>query len=347
MLFFIVALLFLCLFKIKIYSPLKKNSFNDCFLDKTNTQTINGIFVILIFLAHYSSYLKSYYPFDSITLKFIKFLGQCINCSFLFYSGFGIHEQLQKNRFSYCRKLISVRFSRLLLKFMICVALYLIIDLILGQRYSISTIILSFVGFASIGNSAWYIFYMLIAYIGVYLSYRFFDKKQLSLCLFIFYLIMYTLIFYVLFPEKEAYYLTSLVFPLGMFVSLKKLAIIEILKKHNFLIISVGIIIYIASFLIQHKLQLPGPFYNITAIFFTIILIVLTFKIKIESKILNYLGKNVFCIYILQRLPMMTASSLITGGVNKNNYLLIFVLSFGLTLLLSYFMNKLFKVVHL
>lgn len=347
MLFFIIALLVLCFFRIKIYSPINKDACNEVFLDRTNTTTINGIFVILVFIAHFSSYLKSYYSYDSITLKLISFLGQCINCSFLFYSGYGIQEQLHKNRVSYCKKLMKIRFPKLLLKFVICVTLYLIMDFFLGQKYSISTIILSFVGFSSVGNSAWYIFYMFISYIGVYLSYRFFDKRRFSFCLFIGFMVIYTLLFYFLFPDKDAYYLTSLIFPLGMLVSVHKKVITEMLKKYYLFILGGGIILYIMSFIIRHKLQLAGPFYNITALFFSIILVTLTFKIKIDSRVLTYFGKNVFGIYILQRLPMIMASTRIKGGINKTNYLIVFILCFGITLLLSIIMNKLFREIHL
>lgn len=317
MIFILIFLLFVCLKNIKFYSLKNNASFNKNAFSKDFSQTINGIFVLLVFLSHFSQYVVEVFVFDKVALLFLKFLGQCINCSFLFYSGFGICEQLKQNQNEYCKKLILKRFPTLFLRFDFCVFLYLILSFILEKNYSVQKILLSFVGIESIGNSSWYIFYILLCYILVFLCFKIFKNQKIAVFTFTFVMIFYTILMFCFCKEKTAYYLTTLIFPFGMIFSLYKEKIQNLLLKKYvlFLIFSFGL--YFLSFFIRRKFNLSEPFYNFTAIFFSMILIVLTLKIEIKSKVLAFLGNNVFYIYILQRLPMICWSEICGGGAKK------------------------------
>ena len=140
---FIIFILF-CLFSAKYKNPFSKD-FHDDFLSRESTQMINGIFVFLVFMTHFSSYVDEFFKVDSIYLMINKFLGQCVVTTFLFYSGYGITEQIKKDRLLYTKKLITSRFFSLWIKFIICVILYVILAIVMGNYPTIKQILFSFV----------------------------------------------------------------------------------------------------------------------------------------------------------------------------------------------------------
>ena len=75
-------------------TPIKE--FNNDYMSKDNTNTIKGIFVILVFFSHSSQYIgvnNLTGTFDAPYVTMQNFLGQMIVSAFLFYSGFGIYHQ--------------------------------------------------------------------------------------------------------------------------------------------------------------------------------------------------------------------------------------------------------------
>lgn len=54
MIFVLIFIFFLIFKNSKIFSFVNKNQFNSDFISREFTQTINGIFVILVFLSHFS-----------------------------------------------------------------------------------------------------------------------------------------------------------------------------------------------------------------------------------------------------------------------------------------------------
>ena len=69
---------------------------------------------------------------------------------------------------------------------MICVFVYLILSFIFEKNYSIKQILLAFVGFESIGNSSWYIFYILLSYVLVYFSFIIFNNQIFAVIFLVF-----------------------------------------------------------------------------------------------------------------------------------------------------------------
>lgn len=318
MIFLLLFLVMILRKDMRIASPLRKDYYNDIFLSREHTVMINGIFVVFVFIGHFIQYLDEYFFFDAAVIKLFKILGQCVNCTFLFYSGYGINEQLKKQKEVYLKKLVCRRFPQLLIRFDLCVVVYILVGCLFGARYTLPEIVLSLIGLHSAGNSTWYIFYMLCSYLIVFVSFRATKKESAALlCVFIL-SILYTIIMSACFSSQAAYYLTTLVFPLGMVVSHHKEAITEYLRNHFFCCLPGCLLVYAFSFVLRHRMNLPGAFYNLTAMSFALLVFVASFKIQIQSKFLVFLGRNVFYIYILQRLPMLVGSKVITwGGVFK------------------------------
>lgn len=300
---FITFLIF-CLITAKYKNPVT-HEYHEDFLSREDTLMVNGIFVFLVFLTHFSGYVENFFKVDAIYLKFNRFLGECVVCSFLFYSGYGLTEQIKKDRLPYLHKLVTKRFFSLWLKFAICVSLFIVLAFLMGNKPTAKQILLSFVALDSVGNSAWYIFYMLCAYLILYFSFRFTQNKNVSIILLFLLTTLYTALVYILKNDSPAYYLVSFVLPVGVTFSLYKEKLVGLLEKHFILAFLVLVICYTFSFIVRHILKLGGWSYSLTAVFFTLILLCLTTKIQFQNKIIKFLGSYVFEIYILQRLPMI------------------------------------------
>ena len=83
-------------------------------------------------------------------------LGQLIVVMFLFYSGYGIYEQVKAKGKSYVRSFLPHRFLPTYASFAICVFFYFVLSLVLRADYPVRQVLLSFIGWESIGNSIQY-----------------------------------------------------------------------------------------------------------------------------------------------------------------------------------------------
>ena len=160
-------------------SVAKKNEFYSDYCSPKNTNTINAIFSILIFLSHAVTYVKLDGILDSPYFEFRSFLGQLVVVTYLFFSGFGIMESIKKKGTPYVKAMPLNRFFKLWYHFAIVILLYTVVSVgIAGKKYSIFHWLLSFTGLKAIGNSNWYLFVTFALYIIVIVSFLVFRKSQ-------------------------------------------------------------------------------------------------------------------------------------------------------------------------
>lgn len=331
----IVPLLFLFLVVVlsaKFFRKSLLQSYNSI----PQTQAIKGIFVITIFFSHFCSYVNLNMWYDTPLQKYCSFLGQLMVAPFLFYSGYGIFESLKQKGLAYIGTFPQKRILKTLLHFDFAVVLYLILDFAIGKQLTVSQFMLSLIAWESIGNSNWFIFAILCAYLFTYLGFICFRgnlKKSLAL------ITLMSLIYIVAVWhfKKQGYWVdTILAFPLGAAFSIYKNRF-EALVSRKFII--GGGMLSCALLLFSKMHFIPGYFINsqIALISFSLLIIFISLRIQLNSRILTWFGSQVFGIYILQRLPMNFFTFL---GWNRSNIYLFFVVSFVLTLLLSVLFSK-------
>ena len=191
MIIFLAVALVLMLIGAKRQSKNEKNTF----LDRDQTLAINGMFVILIVFSHFFSYL----PLNTLNVLDTPArditavgLGQLIVTTFLFYSGYGIFESFKAKGDKYASSYMKNRVLRIYLSFVAALILFVALDLILKEPYSIEEYLLSFTGFVPIGNSNWYVVVIIFLYTLSLISYKIcgLNKKALMishfiLCLFL------------------------------------------------------------------------------------------------------------------------------------------------------------------
>lgn len=173
---FFVAVLFLLIISGAEFS--KPNEFNKDYISRAGTTAIKGIFVILIMFSHGKGYIDVGGKFDVPYLKMQDHLNQMIVAMFMFYSGYGIMESIKKKGSAYIDTIPKKRFPQVLLNMDIAVVLFLILAATAGKFYGVGHILLSLIGWESVGNSNWYIFVILALYVITYFAFLILKKKN-------------------------------------------------------------------------------------------------------------------------------------------------------------------------
>ena len=324
---FFIYLIFIVIFLI----GLKFVKDNPDYLSKDTTTIINGMMVITVFFSHFMTYITKSNIYDEHMLSFLSLVGQLMVTSFLFYSGYGIYESI-KNKKNYMSTFFKKRFIPTFVNFAIAVILFIIVNLIIGNNYSIEKILLAFTGWESIGNSNWYMLAIFVLYIFVMLCFN--EKIKVKNAYRILVLTVLTAIYvYLVTRFKDNYYVdTVLCFPIGVWYSYFKYKISDLLTKKYWIALVGAILLLVASYYLKNNLYNVYT-YNLFAIFFIILIVILTRKIKVNNKIITFFGVHTFWIYILQRIPMIILQ-------NKLNNYLYFVVCLVITIVLSYFLKK-------
>lgn len=310
------------------------------YLDRDHTTAVNGLFILIVFASHVRSYIEYQPAYDSWLIAVVNWLGQLMVALFLFYSGYGIGESI-KNKPGYVRTIPARRILPTLINFGAAILAYLGVNLALGNELSPSRVLLAFIGWTSIGNSNWYIFAILSMWLLTYVAFRVFARRPLAAVIATFVLaIGFTIFMYLTKGPQAAYsFNTVLAYPAGLAYSYFKPQI-EKLYENNVryvatLASAVAVFAVISPFTGAHYM-----IYELYAIAFCLVVVILTLKVQLRSPILRWFGQNLFWIYVLQRLPMMVMRHF---GLNESDPYLFVVLSFLITLVLTVVFSRLIE----
>ena len=306
---------------ISIYG-IHKQKDKNAYLSKEETTNIKGIFTIMILMSHFRDYTNL--DSGSIYVKILSLFGQLMVTMFLFYSGYGIMESLTKKK-NYMKSFFCHRFLKTLIHFDLAVIIYIIVSLIMGNNYRISSYLLSFIGWTSVGNSNWFMFVILGLYLITYISNITFSKNKL-VGLISTTLLSFTLIGFLYFFKEGWWYNIILCYPCGMWYSYFKEKIENIvLEKYKYVSLILITIIFIFLYKFSHNVII----YELLACIFCLLVINFTYIFHLGNKILSFLGLYSFEIYILQRIPYNVLSKVF------NNNLIFFVISLVCTIIIS------------
>ena len=283
------------------------------FLSRDETAAINGYFIFLVFLSHLRSYIDSanYIFLDKGFLIVMSFLRQLVVVTFLFYSGYGIMESIKRKGPVYVFDLPFRRLAPFLLDVLLALFVFIAARVINGNGLpSLSRMLLSIVGWNSIGNSNWYIFAILSLWIITYISFRLAPRESqryLALSL-----VSILTLGYCLIMMREGvgtrFYNTVFCYPAGMLLSLTKEPIERLFSHYKMTIfprILVLAVLFTVFLLLHYNIKSRGLKYNVQAIVFALLISYCSTFTTHISKPLVWAGKNLFFLFIYQRIPMM------------------------------------------
>ena len=330
---FILALLVLIIFvtnKQRSYDPASA-------LSISTTQSIKGFFVITVFFSHFCSYVTLDKWYDTPMQAYCHWLGQLMVVPFFFYSGYGIFESVQKKGLPYIKSFPTKRILKTLFHFDLAVFLFVIYDVFFApERLSAIKVFLSLFAWESIGNSNWFIFAIICAYLFCYLGLLLFKKNRFKAMLLT--TILCLLYIAVISKIKDTYWVDSiLAFPLGCAVSLWKKEILSKLDWKRWIFYSIISVLFLIS---AKKCLFPNYFLcsQIALVALSALILLLPMRISFNSPMLSYCGTYVFDIYILQRLPMNFGKYL---HWNEQNVYIYFAFCLLSTLLIAILFHKL------
>lgn len=353
-LYMIIFLLLLILTIIHSLELASQNQFQKDYISKSTTANIKGIFVILILFSHYTQYVTLGGAYDDAYLVLRKHLNQMVVVMFLFYSGFGIMRSIQSKGYHYIRHRLPERFLKVWMQFAVAVLLFLITGLLLGKQFTAGHLILSFLGWDSIGNSNWYIFDTLVAYLLLFCSFMPFaflknQKMREYLGCILFTVLIVCFVYGMMSAGRSGYwYNTIFIFPLGCWYGLWQEKIEKLVMKNDFwyvLCVLLNTAVYVFSF--EHRWTGGIEMYTVWACSFTAMIVLFTMKCSVSGNLLSWFGQHVFSVYILQRIPMMVLDRL---GMAENHKYLFLIFSFLMTILMAMifdeWMGKLWKFIR-
>ena len=335
MVFFILILLIL-IFNRAEFAP--QNRFTQGYMAKDKTTSIKGIFVALILLSHGSQYMALGGAYDEPYIALQSHLGQMVVAMFLFYSGYGMMERIKRTGYKYVKSIVTKRFPNVLLNFDIAIVLYLILGLFLGKSFDLKTILLSFIGWESVGNSNWYMFAIFVLYLLTFAAFfgtKWTNRKYFkALCVgFLTVLTGAMILIEMKLGLPSYWYNTLILFVMGFYYSCLEKYINRFLLKNDttyFLTLLLSVGAYVVFYTIKDRYGIVS--YTLWALAFTAFVIVLTMKVSVNNAVLNWMGQHVFSIYILQRIPMSILNHI---GLAASHKYIFLILSIAATLFMA------------
>lgn len=342
----VIALIILLLL-ILIKSKLNLKGHFDDYISADKTLPIKGIFIIIVFLSHCNGQVSFNSFLDKPMLLLFKWLLQSIVALFFFYSGYGIYEKIKNDKNNlYIKRFPKNRLLKTWINFAIAIVSFLIIDIIIGtiNNYSIKTILLSFIGWDSIGNSNWFMFVTFVLYLLIIISFNIFKKdSKKGILLTTILTIIYMFIIYKLKPTW--WWDTVLCFPFGMLYSCYKEKVQNIMfkNKNYFILLTCITMLYVLTNIL-FKIHIT-IIYPLVAILFCLVIVFITMKFQINNKILTWCGKNLFWIYILQRIPMIILKRYQVNNMSYVFFIISLIITVLLTLIYSYVFDKKYQII--
>lgn len=141
--------------------------------------------------------------------------------------------------------------------------------------------------------------------------------------------------------KQSWWYDTMLCFGFGITFSILRSRIETATKRHYW---SILVILFLLLFCLNAiPFYAKGLIYNTYCIVFCMSIVMLTMKFSINNPILVWCGKNLFPLYIYQRIPMIIFST-ISGGAFISSYPVLYTLASLLVTILFAYLYKYWAV---
>ena len=317
----------------------KSRGFYRDYMALERIQAVKGVFLLLVFASHFVQYVSLAGPLDEPYFALRRYLGQLVVAPFLFYSGYGLGVSIQAKGEAYVRAMPRKRLFWVWLQFLAALALFFPANLVLGRTFPLGYSLLALTGWESIGNSNWYVFAILCLYGFTWLGFRLFPRNKPLAALAVTVLAAGYIL--VLRQLKPGYWFNMiLAYPAGLWFSLYRDRAEELFFSGNraYGLTLAGLI---AAFWLLHRFWANLICCELTAVLFPLILALVTAKVSIRSRVLDYCGRHLFSLFILQRLPMMLLRPVFSGSAWYWYFLACLAITFPLSYGFDFVFGKL------
>lgn len=277
-------------FPIMIILSIKKEERTDLF-NKEDSMMLRGCAASFIMLAHFYNMIE----LQDVSIGIGKvwlFVGGIGVLMFFFLSGYGLNKANSIEQSGFLLK----RLKGVLFPYMIIRAIVYVICFDELQHS-----VLYFLGYlVGVYYNHWYITLTLILYVGYFLCYKIFGKKYLNLSMLAYNIVI--AIIFILLDFNQRWYNGHLLFSVGMIVADYNEQIVRWIKKAWLRKGILAIVLFGVSsvlFTINKGMMWANIFKMLGGVMFFLLIGVVLSKIRINSKILMWIGKNSLFVYVI------------------------------------------------
>lgn len=221
---------------------------------------------------------------------------------------------------------------------MVGVCCFALLQIALGNEFAIKKFALSLICWDSLGNSNWYIFCILWCYLFSYVAYKLSKKKTTFLA--IVWILSFTYIAVLYKFKGDWWYNTILAYPTGVTFTVYRESIISAIKRHWLIAMMSSFIVFALGYVFMTVHGNPVV-HNVVSVLMCILMIIVMMKVRVHNKYLEWMGKNLFPLYIYMRIPMILLSQ--DTVIVHNHEALYVMMCFIITLLFGY-LYRFFKL---
>ena len=304
----------------------------------------------LIQLSHSIQYFNTQGLCDDLYMSFRWHISQAVVVTFFFYSGYGMFHKYKNNGLDYVKRIPSQKIIKLYANMLIPVLLYISIDIfICGNKYTFLDVFELFIGYKCIRSySNWYLFNIVVLYILFTFSFLAINRikkkfyKDIIACVILF-LLSITLVYIEIKIKQPSWFYNTLVFySVGVWYGLLHTFVERVVMKSYLIWISILCVSFLIYYVSYIKRSNGIEWYTLWEMSFLIIILLVNMKVLVYSRVLEYMGKNILYIYLLQRIPMILFQHF---GIAMNNRYFFVILSFVVTLLLVEIIRRINEII--
>ena len=313
--------------------------FNADYISKNTCNVVKGVCIWLVFICHISGYMSdipTLNSWDNMLYRFNGYVRQLLVVPFLFYSGYGVTLAVMSKGKEYAGSIPRKRVLPTLLRFDVAVMIFVLMNLLLGFKLDIKTVLLALTGWESVRNSNWYIFCILVCYMISWGSFKLGGVSRRMLIWLWAGIILYNVSLYL--TKGFWWYDTVFSYGFGALFAFYKDSLQELIRKRYRPLLIVSLCGFLIFYNLHDKFSISA---NITGVFLCCLLVLFTSKVKLKNRLLEWSGKNLFPLYIYQRLPMFALSTLAGGSFMNEHYYLYVAACFIITVIIALLIDNL------
>lgn len=344
MLLDLLVLIFLIVTVLNIRVVMQKNAFNDDCLSLKSCNSYRGIFAFVVILHHISQRVSGGYLLSDFTR-----VGYLAVSVFFFLSGYGLLKKHLTDD-NYSHGFLQKRLPAILIPYIIMTMIYWVSYAVLGDVKSIGFLWYDFI---KNGNLivwfSWYVVAIVLFYLAFYILMKTTKKNRPAIILgSVIYAILYTFICRKL-SFGMWWYSTAFTPVAGLAFAAYEEKILAFLKRFYFFVLPVLMIAFyfIARFKWDIYWKMPGDITElilstVLAILFLLLIVLFALKLKVGNKVLDFLGKISFELYMSQGLLMLVLRN---DYIKIQNDFLYASIVLVLSVALAYVLNVLFSAI--
>ena len=293
-------------------------------LSMENSNAMKGLAALVVVIHHCCQRMSN----PGILILF-RYMGNLSVSLFFFYSGFGLMKSYNYKE-NYLKSLWVNRIPKIIIPFILSNIIFIVIYIIIGERFDIYEVFLYILGFKLIDDFKWYIISSIILYIIFYFMFKYL-KKIKAILVILFSIIIYAVICRII-GTGTWWYKSIFCFFIGILVAEYYDFLFNYLRNRYLLFTSVTIILFI---LICGLNIINGNIIMsiISSVLFVLSCIYILMKIEIRNGIIKFIGSISYEIYLLHRIPLEGLKSI------NNNYIYL-IITVLLSITLAYIFSK-------